>query len=175
MLGISYTERTGKRNFTADLCGRPSPPPVAAVHLPRSVVILKRQDGIYRCSVPEGRYYSRHICLTHFYEWNCTNISFRAYHRSHTVSKRPADVYKQVPITIKSVTWHNRHHTMKTCEAPSILILGTRWSWPTSRPGRFKPGERGPRGVKVKFTLQPSMEAQRGNRGIALLFLQPRR
>jgi len=29
--------------------------------------------------------------------------------------------------------------------------------------------------VKVKFTLQQVMNAQRGSRGIALLFLQPRR
>jgi len=108
MLRNSYTEWTGKRNFAADLCGRRSKfcLSVAAVELPRAVVIFKEQDGICRRNVPEGRYYSRHICLTHFHEGNCTNITFRAYYQCHTVSKRPADVHKQVPSTIHSMTWN---------------------------------------------------------------------
>jgi hypothetical protein len=109
MLRNSYTEWIGKRNFAADLCGQRRSqfcPSVAAVELPRAVVIFKEQDGIYRRSVPEGRYYSWHICLTHFHEGNCNNITFGAYYQCHTVSKRPAEVHLQVSSTIHSVTWN---------------------------------------------------------------------
>jgi len=122
MLRNSYMEWTGKRNFAADLCGRrrsPFCPSVAAVELPRAVVIFKEQDGIYRRNVPEGGYYSWHICLTHWRKLHQHNLQrlLSVSHCFETSSRGsqtgpeydPFNVVELVPLL-------NRRHAMKTYE-----------------------------------------------------------
>jgi hypothetical protein len=82
--------------------------PVTTVQLPRAVMIFKGTTDdpqiIYRSFVTEGRYYSRHRCLRHLHEGNCTNIC-ENWLQGHTTSKRPAKVYKTIPSTITWDTW----------------------------------------------------------------------
>jgi len=56
-----------------------------------------------------------------------------------------------------------QHHTFLTS-----ALDGSAWS--PSLPDHTTPEERAPVKVKVKFTLEQATKAQKGSRGIALLF-----